>query len=249
MYTVIIQPHSQEQLKNKGGEILNKEIKQPIFSLLNILIAFLVIVAIAIAFLWIKSGSNDEEASLKKDISALQEDVDFYETAKEDYKPSDVNNKIAEDKINIKESFDKKKQDITKGVTQVYDKTKTQKDYDKLDELITPYLGDKFSERLIELNKPVVNESGKEQFPYDKLEDVNIAFGEYDIVNHTAECFVLVNYQSPEVGANNPGVKRKDKQAVIKGQDFFILNFNLEDDSLELVNYQQNAKSEAMSDE
>lgn len=228
---------------------MNENNKKPILSLENILVALLVITTIVIVFLWTKSSSNDEIASLKKDISDLQDDIEFFETQKVNYTPDEVNSKIAKDKINIKERFDKKESDIKKGVTQVYEKTKTQKDYRNLEKLLTDYLGEQFSKKLIELSKPIVSESAKEQFPYEKLKDINIAFGEYDIVDHTVECFVLVTYRSSEIGANNPGVEREDKQVQIIGKDFFILNYNLEDDGLELVDHQRNLKSEVIPDE
>lgn len=223
--------------------------KKTILSLGNILIFFLVIIAIVVTVLWVKSDSNIKKESLKKEITDLQEDIDFYKAAKENYTPSEINKKITEDKINIKESFDKKEKDITKGITQVYDKTKTEEDHDKLEKSIKDDLGEQFTEKLVDLSKPIVNESGGSQSPYDQLEDISIAFGEYDIVEHTAKCFVLVTYKSSEFGANNSGVEREEKEVQIGGQDFFILDYNLEDDTLKLFDYQQNEKSEVTSDE
>lgn len=217
---------------------------QPIISFSNILIAFLVVVAGIVVYLWFSSSNNEQKEDLEQDILSLEEDVQYYVTAKEEYTPSEVNKGIAEDNINIKEKFDQKKDDIKKGVTQVYDETKTEEDYNKLADAISPVLGEQFANKLVELDKPIVNESGGATFPYDKLNDLKIAFGEYDIVTHTAEVFVLVDYQSQEIGANNPGVEREDRTAVITGKDFFILDYNLADDSLRLVDHQQSLQSE-----
>lgn len=228
---------------------MSKNSKQPIISLGNVLIVFLVIVAGIVVFLWSSSSQNERKEDLEKDILSLEEDVQYYVNAQKEYTPNELNKSIAEDNINIKEKFDKKKEEIQKGVTQVYDQTKTEEDYNKLSESISPLLGEQFANKLIELDKPVVNDSGKAEFPYDKLNDLKIAFGEYDIVNHTTEMFVLVDYQSPEIGSNNPGVEREDRTAVITGKDFFILDYNLADDSLRLVGHQQEMQSEVRSDE
>lgn len=228
---------------------MSKNSNQPIINFGNVLIAFLVVVAGIVLFLWVSSSNNEKKGDLEKDILSLEEDVQYYVTAKEEYTPSEVNRSIAEDNINIKEKFDQKKDEIQKGVTQVYDKTKTEEDYKNLADAISPVLGEQFANKLIELDEPVVNESGGATFPYDKLNDLKIAFGEYDIVNHTAEIFVLVDYQSPEIGANNPGVEREDRTAVITGKDFFILDYNLADDSLQLVDHQQSMQSEVETDE
>lgn len=239
----------QEGLINKGGERLNKNSEQPIISLGNVLIAFLVVVAGIVVFLWVSSSQNERKADLEKDILSLEEDARYYLMAKEEYTPSELNKSIAEDKINIKEKFDQKKEEIQKVATKVYDETKTEKDYNKLKDELPPILGEQLTDKLIELAQPVVNDSGTAAFPYGKMTDLKIAFGEYNIVDHTAKIFVLVDYQSPKIGSNNPGVKREDRTAVITGKDFFILDYNLTDDSLRLVDHQQQLKSEVKADE
>lgn len=227
---------------------MSKNSNQPIIKLGNILIAFLVIITSVVVYLWSSSSQNENKEDLEKDILSLEEDVEYYVKMQEEYTPSKVNENIASDSINIKEKFDKKKREIEKGVTQVYAETKTEADYEKLKESITPILGEQFANKLIELDKPVVNDSGKAVFPYDKLKDVQIAFGEYDVVDHTVELFVLVDYKSPKVGSNNPGVEREDRTAIITGKDFFILNYNLADDSLKLIEHQQEMNSEVKPD-
>ena len=226
---------------------MSEKHRKPILSLSNILVFLLVIIAVVITVFWIKSNTNPEKRSIEKEVSDLQDDIEFYETSQKTYTPSEVNKKISKDQINVKESFDKKEKDIKKGITQVYDKTKTEEDYNKLEDAIKDDLGEQFTEKLINLSKPIVSESGDEQLPYEKLEDVSVAFGEYDIAEHTAKTFVLVTYKSSEIGANNPGVEREDKQVQVGGQDFFILDYNLENDSLSLSDYQQNQNSEVVS--
>lgn len=240
--------HLQRQKKNNGGNCLSKDYKKPILSLSNILIFLLVIVAIVNTVLWVKSNTNPEKRTIEKEVSDLEKDIEFYETSQKTYTPTEVNKKISEDKINVKESFEKKEKDIKKGVTQVYDKTKTEEDYNDLEDVIKDDLGGQFTDKLVSISKPIINESGKEQLPYDDLEDVSIAFGEYDIVEHTAKTYVLVTYKSSEIDANNPGVEREDKQVQIGGQDFFILDYNLKDDSLSLFDYQQNKKIEVVNE-
>ncbi|HLQ97027.1 MAG TPA: hypothetical protein VK108_11755 [Pseudogracilibacillus sp.] len=220
-----------------------------ILSLSNILILVLLVITISIAFIWFKSSNNDKTEALEQDISDLQSDINFYEETQENYTPEKVNKKIDEDHIDVEKSFNDKESDIEKGVKEVYENIDSMEDYENLDESINEYLGDDFTEKLTDISKPKVSESGEEDLPYDSLEDLKIAFGEYDIVNHTAKSFVLVDYKSSEIGANNPGIERDDKQVKIGGQDLFILNYDLENDSLELEDFKRNDEVEEASDE
>lgn len=228
---------------------MSEKNKKPILRLGNILIFILAIIAIAFVFVWIKSGYNDEKQALEKDISDLEGDIDFYERAQQNYTPTAVNKKINKDKINVNKSFRQKKIDIEDGITRVYDQTDNQEDYNNIEEDVEDDLGEQFSKKLAALSSPKISEAGEEQFPHEKLEDVKIAFGDYDIVNHTAKTFVLVDYEAPKTGANNPGVDREDKQVAVGGRDLFTLNFDLEDDSLTLDDYQGSKQSEEVSDD
>lgn len=215
----------------------------------NILIIILFIFTVSIVFIWFKTSHNAKTDALEKDISDLHSDIEFYEESRESYTPEKVNEKINEDNIDVEKSFKDKKSDIKKGLKEVYENIDSVEDYEKLDGNINEYLGDEFSEKLIDISKPKISESGEEDLPYDSLDDVKIAFGEYDIVDHSARSYVLVDYKSSDIGANNPGVEREDKQVKISGHDLFILNYDLEDDSLTLEDYKRDESVEEASDE
>lgn len=233
--------------KNKlGGSRVKEENHSAMTIITNVLLFVFVAAALMVGGIWIYTTLNRSERldPLKNDIAQYEKNIMYYQNQEERYTPKKINEKIEKDEINVREKLNQKEKDITEGVTVVYEQTKNEDDYNNLSDKIKPKLGDSFSEQLIALDKPSLGQTGEKQLAYDKLDDVKIAFGEYDFSNHTAECYVLVDYQTPTITATNTGMESEEKKNILKGQDFFSLNYSLDEDELELVNHQQAMKDE-----
>lgn len=214
----------------------------------NIVIGILGLITIFLLIVWWQTANSPEKKSLENEVIDLKSDISSYKDEKENYTVDKVNEKITSDEINVSEQISKKKSDIEKAITQVYEGTKTEDEYNKLSEVLPPMIGDEFGALLMELDKPRLNQSGKAQLAYDKLLDLNIAFGEYDVNSNQVDCYVLVNYQSPIVESNVSGTK-DEKLSRIQGQDFFIFSYSLKEDSIHSIQHQRNIEGGVSVDE
>ena len=95
------------------------------------------------------------------------------------------------------------------------------------------------SEQLITNDTPVLNQSGKKTLTYDKTDDVVVAFGKYDYQSVTVPIYVAVDYETPKVATSERG----DRTQSLKGQDLYILTFNLKTKKLSLDQYVKGATS------
>lgn len=211
-------------------------------NLSSILIAFCLIFAIFSVFVWYSSATNNDRKNLKKDIASVKSDVIFYQNAKKDYTATKIENDISNSKINIVDKMNRANSLITDSFRRVYSETKDEQAYSSLKSNLSP-LGKDLSSILINLSAPTVNQTGKAIYPYDTMTGIKISFGKYDLSTQTMPCLVLVDWESPTVEATTTGVKADDRKTRTSGKDFFILNYNLKDDSLAVKDYQHSVNN------
>ncbi|WP_088841005.1 hypothetical protein [Listeria sp. ILCC797] len=212
--------------------------KKEILTVSNILIIILVLVAILTSFLWYKSSSENTNENLNKQVDSLNVSKKNYMESTKTLTTDDISTEITSSNIDVKSKLEKKKADIETVIRKVYGETKTQQDYEHLKNEIVPLVGESFSDKLVELDQPIVSEAGT-HFPFEELKTVKVFFGEYNLANQSADCYVLVNYES-KANATTTGIESAKKQTNISGQDFFILSYDLADDSLNYQDYQRN---------
>lgn len=219
-----------------------------IFTMTNVLLLILVLVAATTTAMFIKIKINNEAtSSIENEIVTLNEDRDNYKKLQIDYSPETVNEQIEKDDIDLRTSFSEFKLRINKVLDEVYNQTKTEEDYNRLEKLIQGDVGEEFTEKLLELAKPTLNQSGETLNQFDSLEKLEIKFGEYDITTHEVPCIVLAKYKSPKLEAtSNSG---DDKNLVLYGTDAFTLSFNTETEEIDFLDYQNIVKSEGDTDE
>lgn len=208
--------------------------------LTNISIGFLVVFSVLICFFWFRSTNNSEIKELGNEVTQLQKSINFYESETDGLSIDSVNSKIIDDGLDVKQLIGDKKIKISDGISKVYNETKTEEDYKKLQEELPSIVGESLSNLLIELASPKLNQTGNKAFPYGKLLNATITYGKYEVETNIIPCFILVDYQSPAINATSTGIKTEEKEAFIQGKDFFILNYNLKDDEIAVVDYQQN---------
>ncbi|MEY8307433.1 hypothetical protein AAK913_12525 [Enterococcus faecium] len=217
----------------------------------NTIIILLMILTIitTISFIRLKThGENNSKIS--QEVSSLKEDIKNYNDLKIDYTLEDAKNEIVEDEIDLKGITDDLKGSIVNGVTTVYDETKTSEDYDKLKEKIPSAVGKDFADKLLSLAKPSLSQTGKLLTPFGGLINVTVDFGEYDILDHTIDCLVIVEYKSPEMDASHTGAEdKKTEVSILHGFDAFSLSFNTKDKDVKLLDYQNTIKNEVQNNE
>lgn len=217
--------------------------------LVNTFFVFLIVTAFISLFLWRSSSNNSQKRELEKNISEMNDDIKFYEEAIKNYTEDEITKEITEANINVSEETKKEKEVIETSLKKVYSDTKTKEEYDSLEDKIKENLGISFSNVLLKISEPTLNQSGEASFPYDEMTDSKIAFGNYDISSQSMECYVLVYWKSPVLDATNTGVKSDSKEARVTGKDFFILDYYLADNTLEVIDYQHTVDSEVASNE
>ncbi|MTE03616.1 hypothetical protein [Lactobacillus johnsonii] len=148
-------------------------------------------------------------------------------------------NHISDTNINVQNSLNDVTKNLKSGIDLVYNKTKNEDDYSKLKSTLPKLVGNELSEQLITNDKPVLNQSGKKTLTYDKTDDVVVAFGKYDYQSVTVPIYVVVDYETPKVATSEKG----DRTQSLKGQDLYILTFNLKTKKLSLDQYVKGATS------
>lgn len=222
-----------------------------IFTIENVLLLILIVVAATTTVMFIKMKINNEAvvSSIEKEIVSLNKEKENYETLKIEYNPETVNDQIEEDNIDITVSFTKLENRINEALNVVYNQTKTDADYDRLEGEIQSKLGEEFTEKILDLAKPTINQSGEKLNQFDSLDHLEIKFGEYNINTHEVACLVFVEYSSPTIKASEEERAKDAKDLVVHGTDAFTLLFNLETEEVSLTNYQNFIKSEDTTDE
>ncbi|MBC1914205.1 hypothetical protein HCA73_16250 [Listeria booriae] len=198
----------------------------------------LVLLAVTSSILWYRAVTRNENQATEKEITQINTSTAAVKKATNAYTIESVNKEITDMKVNLSEDLNRTKADITKGMQYVYAETKTQAAYDQLEKKIKPLLGDSLSKKVMALDKPIVAQTGKAQFPYDKIKQIQVFYGAYDITSQTIDCYILVNYLSPQLDATTTGIKAKAKQIVMPGQDFFSCTYDVANKQLDFTGYQ-----------
>lgn len=217
----------------------------------NTMMILLMILTIITTISFIRLKTHGESnTKISQEVSSLKEDIKNYNDLKINYTVEDAKNEMMEDEIDLKGSTNDLKDSIIDGVTIVYDETKSSEDYDKLKEKIPSTLGKDFSDKLLLLAKPSLSQTGKPLTPFGSLVSVTVDFGEYDIMDHTIDCLVIVEYKSPEMDASHTGAEdKKAEVSILHGFDAFSLSFNAKNKDVKLLDYQNTIKNEVQNNE
>lgn len=216
--------------------------------LVNLMLAFLVVVALISIFLWHSSSNNQSMKSTEKNIASMQDDIDFYKSEQKRYTAQSLTKQIKDDDIDVSAKKKVEKERIISGLQNVYNDVKSQDDYDKLKNDGEKNLGSELSDVLVELDKPTVNQSGKPAFAYDHMVESKVAFGKYNVDKHTMKCYVLVDWKSPTLDSTITGVKADETKTTLTGTDMFELDYHLDDDSLHVDDYSHHINEQGNDD-
>lgn len=198
-------------------------------------IPWLVIGAVgAISFLffifWMMIAFNGQTQKLRAETKENIKLARQYKSETEKLSPNDVLDVLRKENINVTASLDEVTKNIKEAINLTYNQTKTEKDYKQLSNKLPKLVGKSLSYTLIQLDKPVLNQSGKKSFPYGSTTDVLVTFGKYDYKTVEVPVYVVVDYKTP------PTIGSGQK---IKGQDLYTLTFNLKTKELGVVDHER----------
>lgn len=190
--------------------------------------------AIEFVALWMCIGTNPNNAkaiNLKNENLRNQATINYYEKKTKSLSAQKELDKITDDNINVATKLENITKKIKEGIDLTYNKSKSDKDYSELKNKLPKLVDDDFSKKLIELDQPAINQSGKNQFPFGKTTNVVVTFGKYNYKSVEVPIYVAVDYETPSLQTKDG----KDEQ--LKGQDLFVLSYNLKQDKLVLSKY------------
>lgn len=192
----------------------------------------LTVIEIAALGICISTNPNNAEAiNLKNENTKNQAMINYYVRKTNNLSVQNELDKISADNINVSTKLSDITKRIKDGIDLTYNKTKNDKDYSELKKKLPQLVGESFSKKLTELDEPAVNQSGQSQFPYGSTTSVLVTFGRYNYRSVEVPIYVSINYETP-------ALKDKDgKDKKLKGQDLFVLSYNLKENKLNLSNY------------
>lgn len=208
--------------------------KDKINKLSWIVIINIVIGTIFMTILWFTLSNNGQNNKLRSENQGYIVKIKDYKSKITTLSVDQVLDKLKKSNVNVQTSLEKENKNIRKAIDLTYNQTKSEKDYKNLSKELPALVGKEFSDKLIELNKPVVNQSGKKTFQFGQTTDVLITYGKYNYKSIEIPVYVVVNYLSPTI----PGSNKK-----LSGEDLYILTYNLKNKNLKLNRHLEGAIS------
>lgn len=196
----------------------------------------LVIIA---GFLFFTTNNNAKAKTVKLDVKTTQRDIDRVHNNTKAYTVESVLAKMKSKQTNVNSEINELTSKIKTNIYELYS-VKTQVAYDDMQSKLKKDLGTTFADKLIELDKPNVSQSGIPQFTYAKASNVQVAYDKLDLDDDEMNVYVTVDYTTPEISTAGSG--KEATTITNNGQDFFALTFNTKNKSLNLVEYKEGVK-------
>lgn len=209
-------------------------------SRLTMILVIMVVIAGAVGFLWYKSATNPKKDALDKQIADQKTEIAILKGRQQKVTSQAINEEIKQDNIDINKKLNEVESKLNQGFTAVYSQTKSEDDYNKLKDTLPNLVGESLSDKLLEIDKPVLNQSGKGQVAFDNLDNLEIDFGKYDTDKKKLDGVIVADYTTPKISTASAGEKETD--SVQKGQNLFKVTVDLEKDSIQLNDYANQIK-------
>lgn len=184
-----------------------------------------VAVAAFLTYTCITTARNPEINYLNYQVQSDNAQISNINTLSKKMTTQNILEDITKENINVTESLESTSDHIKEAIDLVYNKTKSQEDYDKLSKKLPKLVGNSMSEKLLEISRPTTNQAGQTQPIFNKTDNVLVTFGKYNYQTTVVPVYVAVDYEIPNV--NN-------QSSNLKGEDLYILTYNLKSKKLEL---------------
>lgn len=206
-------------------------------SSLYVLVGALFLTSIVSLAGYIMSSNRLNNVGFQRQIQSNYVQADKYNRMAKNLSVQKILDKIIDQNINVQTNLNNASNKIHEGIDIVYNKTKNEKDYQKLQSELPKLVGNELASKLLELDKPALNQSGKSTVTYDKADEILITFGRYDYKSTSVPIYIVVDYKSPMVNTANSIWDKDSKPAQYSGQDLFICSYDLARHKLGLSQY------------
>lgn len=198
-------------------------------TLLYVITGGLVVIAGFLTYSAITTAKNPELNYLKYQVKSDTAQISQYKRLNKAMTTQSILDELIEDDINVTDSLTKTSDNIKKAIDLVYNKTKTDDDYNQLSKKLPKLVGQSMSDKLIEISKPSTDQAGNKQAIFEKTDNVLVTFGKYDYKTTVVPVYVAVDYEIPTTQSKN-----SNDTSNIKGEDLYILTYNLKTKKLNL---------------
>lgn len=202
-----------------------------------VLVVSLTICAVISLVVFIVTGRNLKSHDFTKQAETSYAQADKYNRLSNNLSTQKILDKIVDQNINVQNSLNDVSKKLNTGIDLVYNKTKNEQDYQHLKSSLPKLVGKELSDKLLELDKPSINQSGKSTVAYGKAEDTVIAFGRYNYKSTTVPIYIAVDYKTPTIATSGSAMDKDDKAMQLSGQDLFVCNYDLSSKKLTLTSY------------
>lgn len=198
-------------------------------TLLYIVTGGLVAIAGFLTYSSITAARNPEFNYLKYQVKSDTAQISQYDNLSKKMTTQSILDELIKDDINVTDSLTQASDNINKAIDLVYNKTRSEEDYNQLSKKLPKLVGKSMSDKLLEISKPSTDQSGKHQAIFEKTDNVLVTFGKYDYKTTVVPVYVAVDYEIPTTHSKN-----SNDSSNIKGEDLYILTYNLKTKKLDL---------------
>lgn len=198
-------------------------------TLLYVIAGGLVVIAGFLTYSAITTARNPELNYLKYQVKSDTAQISQYSHLSKKMTTQSILDELTKDDINVTDSLTKTSDNIKKAIDLVYNKTKSDEDYNQLAKKLPKLVGQSMSDKLIEISKPSTDQTGNKQAIFEKTDNVLVTFGKYDYKTTVVPVYVAVDYEIPTTHSKN-----SNDTSNIKGEDLYILTYNLKTKKLDL---------------
>lgn len=202
-------------------------------------IFFLLVVIFIGTQCFLNRRTSQTNTQIQSENKKIEANVNYYKNRIEADTPQKRNQELAQQKVDFKQAKNQIAQKIKQGITLSYNDTKTVKDYSQLKNKLPKYVGQEMANKIIKMDQPVVNQSGKKSMPFNGLKDLKIAFGTYDYETGKVAIKVYVKYVTKTEAVKLPGKNAPTTKNLKTGANIFTLSANVKNSQIKLLQFEQ----------
>lgn len=192
----------------------------------KIIIGILAILDIIIGIQVVKEiPTHAKSVEMQQQYNAIMSQVNQLEKDSRNMDTTQVKTIIKKQGINLDQEKANLSNQINQGLQMAYSQTHNDQDYANLEKKLPSLVGKALSNKILASDVATVSQNGK-LYPYAKLVDQHIAFGNYDLTTHEMPVEITIHYLS-NLGNN----KTSDAYG------YFTATFNAKTKTLSNVNY------------
>lgn len=160
------------------------------------MIGILVVLNVLLGIAVIKEAPNHAKSiAIQQQYDATMAQVNQLEKDSKDMNTTQVKKAIKKQDINLDQDKADLSNKISQGLDMAYSHTHNDQDYTNLKKTLPNLVGKALSSKILESDMAMMSQNGK-LYPYVKLVDHQIAFGNYDLTTHQMPVVITIHYLS-----------------------------------------------------